>query len=357
MPARSLHQAHVFLLLSAQICFAATPGFTDATLRGLIGETGGIAMKTTITTKGVGVAGRSRHWHEAIGKAYFPLDLSFRKPEAFDGELTMWELGQVSLSRLTSDALMYRRLPKHLQVSGPEEFLVTLPAKSEVRFSQAGKEVRANPGAFFIERSHEPYEFSHAEAADLWVMKLSNDMLGGRIRAPDRFCSLEFDATNGANGLFVDMVHLIPQRYDAMNDEARAIVGRQLVDLLALALQSDERVISSGGSTVRAAHLARIETFVRRYIDDPQLGPDDVAAGCGISVRYLHELLRDTNQTLGQWIRDQRLAAAQEDLADMRDKRSIGEIAYARGFADQAQFSRAFRARYGITPKEARARS
>lgn len=313
-------------------------------------------MKTTITTKGVDLAARSRHWHEAIGQAYFPLDLSFRRPEAFDGELTMWQLGEVSLSRLTSDALMYRRLPKHLQVQGPEEFLVTLPAKSELLFAQGGREVRANPGAFFIERSHEPYEFSHAEPADLWVMKLSLAMLGGRVRAPDRFCSLQFDATNGANGLFVDMVHLIPQRYDAMTEEARSTVGRQLADLLALALQSDERVLSSGGSTVRMAHLARIESFVRRHIDNPDLGPDEVAAGCGVSVRYLHELLRDTNQTLGSWIRDQRLAAAREDLGNPRDKRAIGEIAYARGFADQAQFSRAFRQRYGITPKEARAR-
>lgn len=312
-------------------------------------------MKTTITTKGVDLAARSRHWHEAIGQAYFPLDLSFRRPEAFDGELTMWQLGEVSLSRLTSDALMYRRLPKHLQVQGPEEFLVTLPAKSELLFAQGGREVRANPGAFFIERSHEPYEFSHAEPADLWVMKLSLAMLGGRVRAPDRFCSLQFDATNGANGLFVDMVHLIPQRYDAMTEEARSVVGRQLADLLALALQSDERVLSSGGSTVRMAHLARIESFVRRHIDNPDLGPDEVAAGCGVSVRYLHELLRDTNQTLGSWIRDQRLAAAREDLGNPRDKRAIGEIAYARGFADQAQFSRAFRQRYGITPKEARA--
>ena len=196
-------------------------------------------MKSTISTRGIDMSGRSRHWHETIARTYFPLDLTFQRPEAFDGELTSWHLGDVSLSRLTSDALMYRRLPKHFREPGPEEFLVTLPAKSELRFAQGGKEVRANPGAFFIERSHDPYEFSHAEPADLWVMKLSKEMLGGRIRAPDRFCSLQFDATNGANGLFVDMVHLIPARYDNMTEETRSIVGRQLVDLLALAIQSN----------------------------------------------------------------------------------------------------------------------
>jgi hypothetical protein len=52
----------------------------------------------------------------------------------------------------------------------------------------AGKEVRCNPGGFIIERSHEPYEFSHAEAADLWVMKVGQ---GARRPhpPPDRFCS------------------------------------------------------------------------------------------------------------------------------------------------------------------------
>ncbi len=311
-------------------------------------------MKTTITTRDFTGPARSRHWQDTIGKTYFPLDLSFRRPEAFDGEVVSWELGQVSLSRLTSDALLYRRLPKHLSAQGLEEYLVTLPAVSEVRFSQCGKEVRANPGSFFIERSHEPYEFSHAEPALLWVIKVAGDMLGGRLRSPDRFCSMEFDATNGANGLFVDMLHLIPGRYDTMNEETRATVGRQLVDLLSLAVQSDERVLKSGVSSIRAAHIARIEAFVRAHLDDPDLGPDQVAAGCGISVRYLHELLKDTSHTLAQWIRDQRLQAAYECLEDPAELRTIGEIAYANGFSDQAQFSRSFRSRFGLTPKEAR---
>lgn len=319
-----------------------------------MGKKGKTGMLTTISTQGVAPEDCSRHWHDAIGQAYFPLDLSFRRADRFQGRVSIWQLGPVSLSRLTSEALMYRRLPRHLTCDSPEEFLVTIPARAELRFKQGGKEVRANPGSFFIERSHEPYEFSHDEAADLWVMKLNVGALASRLRAPDRFCSLAFDATNGANGLFADLVHLVPSRYDTMNEETRATVGRQLVDLLALALGQDDRVLASNASTVRAAHLARIEAFVRRHLANPDLGPEDVAAGCGISVRYLHELLRDTNQTLGAWMRDTRLAAAAEALANPADSRSIGEIAFANGFADQTAFSRAFRARYAKTPREAR---
>jgi hypothetical protein len=79
---------------------------------------------------------RSRHWHEAIASAYFPLDLEFRDPDRFSGELKIWQLGEVSLSRLTSEALRYQRLSRHFLHEREEHFLVTVPAKSEIFFAQ-----------------------------------------------------------------------------------------------------------------------------------------------------------------------------------------------------------------------------
>ena len=312
-------------------------------------------MKTTITTDGTPLAERSRQWHDTIARTYFPLDLKFREPDSFGGDLTIWDLGDVSLSRLASRALQYRRLPHHFRSERDEQFLITVPAQSEIFFAQCGKEVRCNPGGFILERSHEPYEFSHAEAADLWVLKVDSRRLNHLVRAPDRFCSLEFDARDGAGGLFADMLHLIPGRFDAMTDETRATVGRQLIDLLVLALKADARTLTSAQSSVREAHLTRIESFVRRNLHDPMLDPEIIARSCGISTRYLHELFRDTNQTLGSWIRDQRLEACRTALADPGHHSTVAEIAYRWGFSDQAQFSRSFRSRYGCSPKEYRA--
>jgi AraC-like DNA-binding protein len=311
-------------------------------------------MKTTITTNNTAIQDRSGHWHSAIANAYFPLDLQFRQPESFFGDLSIWQLGDVSLSRLTSDALLYRRLPHHFKADREEHFLITVPARSEVFFAQCGKDVRCNPGGFILERSHEPYDFSHAEAADLWVLKVEARALGGRVRQPDRFCSLQFNASDGAGGLFSDMLHLIPGRFDAMTTEVRATVGQQLIDLLALALKADERTLTTGNSTVREAHLTRIESFIRKNLNDCTLDPETIARSCGMSTRYLHELFRDTNQTLGSWIRDQRLEACREALRNATNKQTVAEIAYRWGFGDQAQFSRAFKAHYGLSPKEYR---
>lgn len=294
---------------------------------------------------------RSAHWHRAIASAYFPLDLSFRDPARFDGALAIWRLGEVSLSRLTSEALVYRRHAHHLRATaGEEEYLVTVPVLSPVSFSQCGRQVFCKPGGFILERSHEPYEFAHEAAADLWVLKVGAAMLNGRIRTPDRFCSLAFDAGGGAGGLLADMLPLLPPRLASLSAQSRAVVGRQLVDLLVLALAEDPRTLTAAGSAVRAAHLTRIEGFVRRHLCDAALDAGTVAAAAGISVRYLHDLFRDTGQPLGRWMREQRLEATRAALADPRNRDTVAAIAYRCGFADQAQFSRSFRARFACSP-------
>jgi AraC-like DNA-binding protein len=313
-------------------------------------------MKASVSTTAIRPADRSQHWHRAIASAYFPLELTFRNPDRFFGDLNIWQFGEVSISRLSSDGLQYLRLPRHLEAGRSEEFLVTVPARSEVYFSQCGSEIRCAPGGFFLERSHEPYTFSHDEAADLWVLKVASQALAERIRAPDRLCSLQFDAANGAGGLFTDMLHLLPARFDTLMPESRTAIGRQLIDLLVLAIKADERILASRRSSVRNAHLSRIESFIRSRLQDPKLDPEMVARACGLSTRYLHTLFKDTDQTVARWIREQRLAACRAALDDPDNCQTVAEIAYRWGFSDQTQFSRAFKSQYGQPPGEYRDR-
>jgi AraC-like DNA-binding protein len=310
-------------------------------------------MKTTITTSTTDPSYRSRCWHEAIAATYFPLDLQFAEPDRFRGDLSIWQIGDFSLSHNISAGLMYRRSRHHLSAEREEQFLVTVPTRTEVVFAQGGKEIRCRPGGFFLERSHEPYEFSHTELAEMWVIKIDAKALGGRIRAPDRFCSVQLDAKNGAGGLFTDMLRLIPARFDAMSAEARSMVGRHRSISRALH-QSDEHALTRV-STVRSIEPAR--RLARCNLSRGDLDPDLIASACGISTRYLHELFRDTKQTIGQWIRDQRLDACHAQLRDPANRLTVTEIAYRFGFSDHAQFSRTFRGHFGMSPKELRDRA
>lgn len=290
---------------------------------------------------------RAAQWSSIIADTYFPLHLRFRDPARFEGTLERRVSGLAALSRLRTEAAEYERVPSHIRYSQAEEYLVTIPCTAAVRFRQAGREVRCEPGSFILERGDEPYRFSYDCRNDLYVMKITRQALADRMRQPDRLCARIFDGRDGMGGLFVETVRRAHRM--KTEDGADQVLGRHLVELLALAIDRQAETEGGAQSVVRASHLRRAEELIRRRLTDPTLAPDSIAEGCGISKRYLHALFADTGRTVAQYIREQRLLAAR-NMLEMPGALSMAEIAYRFGFSDQASFSRQFRAMFGQTP-------
>jgi AraC-like DNA-binding protein len=153
--------------------------------------------------------------------------------------------------------------------------------------------------------------------------------------------------------LFSDYLQLITRHCGKQPSAAAlSLMGAQLIDLLGATLKEAPSVLQSSLSVVRGAHLARIEAYVRKHLANPSLSPEELAGQHGISLRYLHALFKDTDQSVAQWIRDLRLQNAYEQLQTAKSGVSIAQIAYACGFNDQAQFNHAFKRRYLHAPGE-----
>lgn len=296
---------------------------------------------------------RADHWNSVIAQAYFPLDLTFRDAAGFEGHLALRDVGDVSLSRLKTEAVQYERHRHHIGGTGEEQYLITIPCKAPVEFHQLGRDVRCDPGGFILERGDEPYRFSYGSANDLCVLKIAKPFLTEKLRNPDGYCALVFNGRDGLGGLFTMMAQQIQSQAPA-DRVACAVLGRQLTELLALTLDRTSEVTQGAGSSVRVGHRRRAEEMIRRKLSDNALSPERVAEACGISKRYLHELFADVNYTVSQYIREQRLSAAR-DLLQMPNPGQMSDIAYRFGFSDQAQFSRLFRAMFGQTPSRFRA--
>jgi AraC-like DNA-binding protein len=292
------------------------------------------------------------HWRDVIANAYFNLQLSFHDAEQFSGQLDIWDLKSVQLSRLESGGLSYRRLRQHCNAQD-RQVLVTMPFKSDVEFSQLGRTTSCSPGQFLLELSEEPYQFQHGRENAMWVLKVPAAALKARIGEPSRFCARQFNSTQGVGRLFSDYLQLTTRHFEEPQaDHVLSLMGTQLIDLLAISLQQHPDVLQSTTSAVRDAHLARIEAHVRLHLCDPALSPDHIAQACGISLRYLHLLFKDTGESVSQWIRNLRLQSAHEALRSANATTSVAQIAYAVGFGDHAQFTHAFRNKFGHPPSD-----
>ncbi|MCB1397335.1 MAG: helix-turn-helix domain-containing protein [Rhodobacter sp.] len=307
------------------------------------------------STDGVAPPRRADYWSQAITQTYFPLQLQFRDAARFSGRLENRTLGTVSLSRLATEPAQYERRPNHISGCSEEEFLITIPRLSPVEFRQMGREVRCDPGGFILERGDEPYRFSYGATNELCVLKVTKKDLAEKIRNPDRFCAKVFDARGGVASLFTGMVQQL-QAVPVGDGRLATVLGRQMLELLSLTLDQTAEPDEGVGTVVRAAHLRRAEQVILSNLSSPNLSPEMVADACGISKRYLHELFSDTNTTVSQFIREQRLIAARDEIA-ASDTVSLAETAYRFGFSDQAQFSRLFKAMFGATPSGFRAQA
>ncbi len=109
------------------------------------------------------------------------------------------------------------------------------------------------------------------------------------------------------------------------------------------------------GTATQAAILYRVYQTIERKLGDPGLASAKVADAEGISERYLQKLFEGTGSSFTHYIRERRLQRTWADLSNPDEAHhSISEIAYRSGFNDAAYFSRAFRNRFGLSPREFR---
>lgn len=299
---------------------------------------------------------RTAQWSTIIADTYFPLHLTYRDPDTFQGQLERRSAGPVSLSRLRTEPGQYERRSGDIRQGETEDYLITIPRMAPVLFHQLGRDVTCDPGGFLLERGDEPYRFSYKTRNDLLVMKVTRSALTERLRQPDRFCAMVFNGKDALGGLFVETVrrvHAMSRDFMSRDFSASSVLGRQLVELLALTL--DRQAESDGGAStlVRATHLERAKSVINGKLSDPGLSPEMVARTCGISKRYLHDLFSESGTSVAQYIRECRLHAAR-DMLQLPGNVSLAMISYQMGFGDQSQFSRQFRAMFGQTPSSYR---
>ena len=298
------------------------------------------------------------YWNQVVCDTYFQLSTSTSsdKGRTFSGDLTTSVCGSLGISTLESSALCYHRNRYHVSKDNEDYFLITLPELAPIFFSQNGREVECQPGEFILEGSADPYVFSYEKPNKLTVVKVPGPLLRERAFNVDNFCALGFSAKNGGAALFKEFLVSVTSQAKYIGKELASVLSSQLIDLLGIALESTSNSLPMAERSVQKAHLYRIQRFINMNLPNNQLCTQLIADNCRISVRYLHQIFENSGWSVSNWIKERRLVECHKTLSDpTKPLRTIAELAYSMGFADQAHFNRCFKARYKVTPGAVRA--
>ncbi|RXF73096.1 helix-turn-helix domain-containing protein [Hansschlegelia zhihuaiae] len=97
-----------------------------------------------------------------------------------------------------------------------------------------------------------------------------------------------------------------------------------------------------------------ILAFVDDNMSDPGLTPQRAAERLGVSTRHLHKLFARSGTTFGGYVTSERLERVRCELMSMSRRAPISELAFRWGFSDLSTFNRAFKRRFGVSPRTLR---
>lgn len=159
------------------------------------------------------------------------------------------------------------------------------------------------------------------------------------------------DTASGGTAAADLMLHLIGR---AHGQELATEIADQMVYNAVREGSAPQRVSIQARHGTRNASLMRAIRMFEESIELP-LRPREVASTLGISARQLERLFdRHLGTSPKRYATELRLNRARNLI--VQTDASVAEIAMACGFTSTSHFSRAFRARYGISPCTQRAR-
>lgn len=183
------------------------------------------------------------------------------------------------------------------------------------------------------------------------------------IRVPHRVIDMQADAPFGprvsrlrtATGSGRILSGLLRATANALADltvDHLRPVELVLIEFLAL-WRGEEDGQENAGRTP----LQRLHQTVEALMPDPDLSLRRVADEEGVTPRHVQKLLRSSDETFSSYLRTRRLERCLADLTSPQHAAlSIPDIYGRWGFRGSIQFSRAFRKRFGVSPRQVRRR-
>lgn len=308
-------------------------------------------MAARFAIQGADEAERLERWQDQISSEFLTLRIAPAVLPGFDGALERRRAADLELIRVVAKELTAVRTRRHVERSAVDDYLLAVHLRGVARASQVGRDVVLRPGDFALFDSARPYRiaFGGSRLIDHLVIRIPRQKL--QARWPDIDDALVLPIGMAA----VTGRVLNPLLHELWAAPASAGLVEPAIDLLASGL---EEAAQAGHAAVPASRhaLARLEEYTRAHCHDPALSPRSVAHANDMSVRQLHRLFALGQTTFGTVLREGRLEHAHRRLTDPRYAQTpVSAIAERSGFRSAAHFSRAFRARYGVSPSRARA--
>ncbi|WP_425353803.1 acetamidase/formamidase family protein [Ancylobacter gelatini] len=289
-------------------------------------------------------------WRETLAS----LALSARLPKAVD-----FHFGEVSIKRsptLATFALLRSSAQDLSALAGTEpHILIGFVNYGRGHLTDSGRRAAEfADGDLWVCDPAAPFSVQFRNDFELLLLRLPRERLVGRLGRASCVPTLVLGESVSASAAR-PMMRALAANFAAMEDGDVMAAEPAITELVLSALLAEARPEEDNATQVQAAHFARVCAQIEARLREPELSVADIAKAEGLSARYIQRLFEGQDRSFSDYVRHRRLEQCRLDLVNPQHAdRSIAEIGFRWGFADQAHFSRVFSAAYAISPRDYR---
>jgi AraC family transcriptional regulator, positive regulator of tynA and feaB len=306
---------------------------------------------------GAGESRRLQSWAEILADTHLAFDIhgTPRTPGRFDGAVTRRKLGDLVLVDCAASPFVGHRSRSLMGgvIDGrqPEDILgFQFVCKGVEKVCEGDRKLALTAGDVVLWDGLQPTDVEIVQAFHKRTLLFPRDRvlaLCPRLGEVGAFPSL---TESGPARLLVRYMNALVAEFPRLDTAASTAAANAALELLRAAI---EPTLPASRSVTRAAMRVEIRRYVRTHLHDPALSPASIAKAYAMSVRALHALFEDADESVAGLVRSERLLRCLEDL-QRPNAGSVTDIAFRWGFCDAAHFSRVFKREFAATPSEIR---
>lgn len=308
-------------------------------------------MPALLTTELIAPDERVEWWHERATElfgAQYRIEPDRQAP--FNMELSLEYAEPLVLFKGQGSA---HRAERRSDSDGGAKVVVHLQIEGHCTVRAEGRDSLLKPGDMTLHRVGKSNDLHFHDAYRQICAVLPESSLESEFKDWSRHAGMAIPTDSGAAAVLADHMRSLASHSEVLVQPGATELTAFTIGMVRAMLQSLKGGEAGMSLGLRAYHLGRVKRYALAHLHLPALDVDYIAAGVGLSPRYIHRLFESEPLPPMRWVMKARLERAYAQLKT-NPRQSVSNIAYAWGFSDHAHFTRSFRKQFGLSPSEVR---
>lgn len=312
-------------------------------------------MEKIFTTYGAQAKESFDQWYRFCDERIVPMKHRL-VGDSFSASAEGSSIGSLTITKMSLGNLELETTPQTIrhQNNRSDNIFISIILDGAVRVDQNSRSTIDKSGDIGVRDQNTAWRIEYNEQTEMVAIEIARDRLEGVLGPARHFSGMtvngDLPSATLARSFLCDLIRL----GDQLTPDAAERMATISTDLIVASI-AERMALEPPKSLQATTTVQHAKAYIDAHLSDPELNSTQIAAAVRVSVRYLQERFREHGRDVATWIWERRLETAAQRLSDPAClHQPLGLLAYGCGFTSQAHFSRRFRDRFGMTPREYR---